>query len=153
MNDSLKLTGTYILEIRDIHGNVRDVSEIKNLVVTAGKGLITSRLGASSANAATYVAVGTSSTAASAGQTALVSEITDSGLERAAATVTQTTITTTNDTYQATYTWTASGSKTVEEVGVFNASSAGTMLSRAVTGTKSVTSGETIVLTYRLQLT
>ena len=153
MNDSLKLTGTYTLEIKDVNGKTRDISEIKNLVVTAGKGLITSRLGSSGSAAATYVAVGTSSTAASAGQTALVAEITDSGLERAAATVSQATITTTNDTYQAVYTWTASGSKTVEEVGVFNAASSGSMLSRAVTGTKSVVSGETIVLTYRLQLT
>lgn len=153
MNDSLKLTGTYTLEIKDVNGNTRDISEIKNLVVTAGKGLITSRLGASGSAAATYVALGTSSTAASAGQTSLVAEITDSGLERAAATISQATITTTNDTYQAVYTWTASGTKTVEEVGVFNASSSGTMLSRAVTSTKSVVPGETIVLTYRLQLT
>lgn len=153
MNDSLPVLGTYTLEIRDIHGNVRDVSTFKNLVVTTGKALITSRIGSNASSAATYAAVGISNTAVSAGQTTLVSEITDSGLARASATISQVTTTTTNDTFRATYTWTASGSKTIEEVGIFNASSSGTMLSRALTGTKSVVSGETVTLTYNLQLT
>lgn len=146
--DSIKLKGTYKLEIVDVNGNIRDSWIVNNSIVTAGKAQIALLVGDASATPFTYLAVGTSSTAVSAGQTALVAEITDSGLERASGTVSRTTTTVTNDTYQITKTWTASGTKTVEEIGVFNASSSGTMLGRALTGSKALSSGEQLIATY-----
>ena len=107
--------------------------------------------GDASATPFTYIAVGTSSTAAAATDTTLGAEITDSGLERAAGTVSRVTTTVTNDTFQITKMWTASGTKTVEEVGVFNANSAGTMGNRALTGSKGVNSGETLTGTYQVK--
>ncbi len=83
----------------------------------------------------TYLEVGTGTTAFAATQTTLVTPVTDSGLARASVTPTQTTTTVTNDTLQLSKTWTASGSKTLAEVGVFNAGAAGTMGSRYVLGT------------------
>lgn len=152
MNNNIKLKGTYTFEIRDVNGNIRDSWTVDNVVTNAGKAELANLTGnVSTPTEFTYIAVGTDNTAASATQTALVAEITDSGLERASGTVSRQTTTTTDDTYQITKTWTASGSKTVEEVGVFNAASAGTMLSRALTTSKAVTSGETLTATYQLR--
>lgn len=146
--DSIKLKGTYRLEIRGVDGLVRDSWTVNNAIVTAGKAQIALLIGDASATPFTYLAVGTSSTAVSAGQTALQAEITDTGLERASGTVSRTTTTVTNDTYQITKTWTATGTKAVEEIGVFNASSSGTMLGRALTSTKTLTNGEQLIATY-----
>lgn len=149
MNDSLKVTGIYNFKhIRD--GVILDEWDVNNLVVSTGKALLASLAGDASAVPFTYLALGTSNTAVSIGQTTLVAEITDTGLARAAATVSRTTTTVTNDTLQLVYTWTASGSKTLEEVGVFNASSAGTMLSRALTTTRNLVNNDTFIVTYKV---
>jgi len=151
MNDTLKLKGTYDFEIRDVNGNIKDKWTVDNAVMTVGFAQLALLCGDASAVPFTYLAVGTSTTAVAINQTTLVAETTTNGLERAAGTVSRITTTGTNDTYKITYTWTASGSVTVEEVGVFNAASAGTMLSRALTTTKAVTTGETLTGTYTLK--
>jgi hypothetical protein len=138
-HETLKIKGSYNFKIFDVNGNLKDEWEVDNLVVTAGKAQLALLAGDATATPFT-----------SAGQTALQAAITDTGLARAAATVSRTTTTVTNDTLQLVYTWTASGSKTIEEIGVFNASSAGTMLSRALTTSKSVVNGETFQATYKL---
>jgi hypothetical protein len=150
--ESLKLKGTYKFEIRGVDGKVRDTFQVDNAVMTVGFAQIALLIGDATAIPFTYLAVGTSSTAVAISQTALVAEIVDSGLARVAGTVSRITTTGTNDTYKITTTWTASGSKTIEEVGVFNASSAGTMLSRALTTSKAVVSGETLTGEYRLKI-
>jgi len=104
-----------------------------------------------SQSAFTYLATGTSSTAFSSAQTTLVAEITDTGLQRQSATVSRVTTTNTNDTLQLVKTFTVTGTKSVEEVGVFNASSAGVMGGRALTGTKSFVSGDTYTVTYKIK--
>lgn len=149
--DNIKAKGWYECKIIRKDGTVEEFT-VDNLVMTVGKALITSRLGTSSAAAATYLALGSGTTAVAASQTALTTEITTSGFARAAATVSQTTTTTTNDTLQLTYTWTASGSVTVAEMGVFNASSSGTMLSRALLTSKSFVSGDTYQVTYKMSV-
>jgi hypothetical protein len=150
--NTVTLKGTYTFEIRDVDGNIKDSWTVDNIVTNAGKAQLALLTGDASAVPFTYLAVGTSATAVAATDTTLTAEIVDSGLERAAGTVSRVTTTTTNDTFQITKTWTASGSKTVEEVGVFNAASAGTMLSHALTTSKAVTSGETLTATYALRL-
>jgi len=99
----------------------------------------------------TYLAVGTGSTAFAANQTALVTEETGSGLGRAAATVTRTTTTATNDTLQLSKAFTVTGSVTIAEEGTFNASSAGDMLQRTVLSpTRAVVNGDTYTLTVKI---
>jgi hypothetical protein len=74
----------------------------------------------------TYIALGTGTGAESTADTTLGTEITDTGLQRAAATC----------SYVADYiarwtkTFSATGSKTITEVGLFNDASAGTMYLR-----------------------
>jgi hypothetical protein len=149
--DTFKLIGTYDFEIRDINGKIRDSWTVKNLVTTVGFAQLALLAGDASAVPFTYIAVGTSSTAVAVGDTTLTAEITDTGLARAAGTVSRVTTTGANDTYQIVKTWTATGSKTIEEVGVLNASSAGTLLSHALTTSKAVVNGETLTATYKLK--
>lgn len=149
----IKVKGQYKYEIWGIDGKVRDSGVINNTITNTGIAELANLAGNVSSPASfTYLAVGTNSTAVSASQTALVAEITDTGLARASATASRTTTTVTNDTLNLVYEWTATGSKTIEEMGVFNAASSGTMLSRVLTGTKSLTNGEKYSLTYTLTL-
>ena len=95
-----------------------------------------------------YVANGSGSTDAAATQTALVSENTGSGSDRAAVTPTSEQTTTADDTLRFTKTWTFSGSKTLREFAILNASSDGVMLARYVLAAdKALISGETYTLT------
>ena len=150
-NDTITLKGTYDFEIRRADGSLRDKWTVDNLVTNAGFAQLALLCGDAAAVPFTFLAVGTSSTAPAVGNTTLVAETTTNGLARVAGTVSRITTAVTNDTYKITTTWTASGSVTVEEVGVFNAASAGTMLSRALTGTKAVVNGETLAGTYSLR--
>jgi hypothetical protein len=151
MKNKITLKGFGNLKCFRKDGSLKWSLDFGNLIVNAGKAQLALLAGDASATPFTYLAIGTSSTAVAAAQTALAAEIVDSGLERAAATVSRTTTTVANDTLTLVKTWTATGSKSIEEIGVFNAASAGTMLGRALTTTKSVVSGETITGTYNVQ--
>lgn len=149
--DNQGVKGQFRLVCRDSKGNLKwDTGFMSNLITSAGKAQLALLAGDASATPFTYLAVGTSSTAVNVSQTALQAEITDTGLARAAATVSRVTTTVTNDTLQLVYEWTASGSKTIEEIGIFNASSAGTMLGRALTTTKSLVNGDSLEATYKV---
>lgn len=152
MNDGIKITGIVRLIVKDKFGNIKDDSGwMKNTITNAALAVFSGLIGnVGSQTAFSYLALGTSTTAAAASQTTLVAEITDTGLSRAAATVTRSTTTQTNDTLQFDHTWTATGNKTVEEIGVFNASSSGVMAGRKVTGSKVMTNTDTLVATYKL---
>lgn len=137
-------------KVPGIFGEYRDEMVVKNLVTTAGKALASALLGAVSAPAAvTYLEVGTGATAAAAGDTALQTPIVDSGLARAAATVTQVTTTTTNDTLQLLKLWSVTGTKAVTECGAFNAASSGSMLGRQVFSAINVVNTDTLQITYK----
>lgn len=130
-------------------GDAEKTIDVHNKMTNASLAAISGLIGnTGSQTAFTYLAVGTSTTAVSAAHTALQAEIVDSGLARAAATVSRTTTTQTNDTLSLVKSFTASGSKTIEEVGIFNASSAGVMLARALTSSVAVISGNVVTVTY-----
>jgi len=123
----------------------------QNLVTSAGKAGVASRInGAGSEAAFTYLAVGTGTTAAAAGNTALETEITDSGLSRANSTASRVTTTVTNDTAQLVNTFSVSGTKAVTEAGILNASSSGVLLARQVFSAINVISGDSLQLTYKV---
>ena len=150
--DNIKIKGQVKLECFSKEGNFRwSTGWINNGITNAGFAQLALLAGDASATPFTYLAVGTDATAFAASQTALVAEVVDSGLERASATVSRVTTTVTNDTLQLTKTWTATGSKTIEEIGIFNASSAGTMLGRALTTSKALTSTDILVGTYKVK--
>lgn len=125
---------------------------VRNLVTNAGLALIAGRInGSGSPAAATYIAVGTGTTAAAATDTALVTETTTSGLARAVGTVSLVTTTVTNDTAQVTKSFSVTGTVAVTESGVLNAASAGTLLCRQVFTAINVASGDTLDITWKVQ--
>jgi len=150
----LTIKGRVKLACFDSKGNKKwDTGWLKNTIMNVGLNEITGLMGnIGSKTAFSYIAVGTGDTTEAKTQTALVTEVTDSGLARASVTPTQETTTVTNDTLQFYKEWTATATKTIEEVGIFNAASAGTMLGRKLTGSKALTSGDVLKGTYQIIL-
>ncbi len=130
-------------------GTAEKEVEVHNKMTNASLAVISGLVGNTGAQTAFgYIGLGTSSTAVSAAHTGLQAEIVGSGLTRAASTNSRTTTTQTNDTLNFVKIFTATGSQSIEEIGIFNASSSGTMLARALTGTVSVANGNVITATY-----
>lgn len=106
------------------------VQEIDNLVVTTGKNFVASRMIGTSPGVMSHMAIGTGSTAAAAGDSALGSQsaivaLTSSAVGSGA---------NANDvTYIASFAaGTPSSAAAITEAGIFNASSSGVMLCRTV---------------------
>lgn len=139
----------YGLRIPFVTGRWSNARRIHNLITTAGKAGVASRINGSGAEAAfTYIAVGIGTTAANVADTTLESEIVDSGLERAAAAVSRVTTDTTNDSARLILTYTVTGTKAVTESGVLNAGAAGTLLARQVFSAVNVVSGDSLQVTW-----
>lgn len=133
-------------------GHWSATKKVKNLMTNVGFALVAGRLnGSGSPAAATYIAVGTSSTAANAADTALGTETSTSGLGRAAGSVSLVTTTQTNDTAQIVVTFTVSGTVAVTESGVFNAASSGTLLCHQVFSAINVVSGDSLQITWKIK--
>ena len=152
MKDTMGAKGFGSMVCRDKDGNIKWELNFTNTITNVGFAVIAGLAGNTGAQTAfTYLAVGTSSTAPSASQTALGGEITTNGLGRAAATVSRVTTTQTNDTLQLYKLFTVTGTSTVEEAGVFNDATTGTMLGRALTSSKTVVNGDTLAITYKVK--
>jgi hypothetical protein len=119
LQDDFKMTGRLSIAIND-----EVVQEVKNLVVTSGKGFVASRMKDATAGAMSHMAVGTGSSAAAAGNTALGSEVDRNALA-------STTVSGANISYVATFA-AGEGTGALTEAGLFNAGSSGTMLCRTV---------------------
>ena len=118
LNDGLKLTGKLSMAIND-----EVVKEVPNLVVTAGKNYVADRI-KNNSTVMSHMAIGTGSTAAAAGDTAL-------GSQTARTALTSTTVTDNEIVYVDTFP-AGTGTGAITEAGIFNASSGGTMLCRTV---------------------
>jgi len=119
INDGLILKGKLAIAL-----NGETVKEVDNLVVTAGKGFVASRMKDATTTAMTHMAIGTGSTAAAVSNTAL-------GSQSARTTLTSTTVSGADITYVDTFP-AGTGTGAITEAGLFNASSSGTMLCRTV---------------------
>ena len=119
LNSPLAMKGRLTIAIND-----EVVQVVDNLVVTTGKGYVASRMKDASATAMSHMAVGTGSTAAAAGDTAL-------GSESARIALTSTTVSGADVTYVATFA-AGTGTAALTEAAILNASSSGTMLCRTV---------------------
>ena len=117
INDGLKLKGKLSIALND-----EVVQEVDNLVVTAGKGYVASRMKDASATAMSHMAIGSGTTHPAASDTALETE-----LGRVA--LTSTTVSSAVVTYVATFA-AGTGTGAVTEAGILNASSSGTLLCR-----------------------
>lgn len=135
LNDGLKLKGHVSIKV---NGEV--VQEIPNLVVTAGKNYVASRIKDATATAMSHMAIGTSSTAAAVGNTAL-------GTEAGRVSLTSTTVTNNEIAYVATF-GAGTGTGAIVEAGLFNASSGGTMLCRTVFSVVNKGASDSMTITW-----
>tara|TARA_R110000787_G_scaffold282636_1_gene394611 strand:- start:243 stop:668 length:426 start_codon:yes stop_codon:yes gene_type:complete len=119
INEALNLTGHLVISIND-----EVVQDIPNLVVTAGKGYVASRMKDATTTAMSHMAIGTGSTAAAAGDTALGSE---SARVAMAATAVSGAVVTYTATFPA-----GTGTAAITEAILVNAASSGTILARTV---------------------
>ena len=155
LGDSAKITlkGYYSIVLRDMEGNVLDRRDINNTLPNAGLALMASLILSDNPGSETgvdYIAIGIGTTAATSNDTALESEISTGGGSRTAGVGTRTTTTATNDTAQLVSTFTFTSSFAVTEIGVFNAASSGTMVSRQTFDAINVVSGTTLECTWKL---
>jgi hypothetical protein len=143
IQENLKPTGLVTITHKNAAGETIKTFEVPNLVVTSGKNYIASRIKDTTFGAMTYMAVGTSSTAASATDTTLVSE---AGRVALSATVVSTNTVTYTATFPAgTATSTSPG---IQEAGILNASSGGTLLCRTVFPSVAKAAGDSIAITW-----
>lgn len=141
--DTVKIKGEAHIVLKDKNGKVKKEVKKANLVVTAGKNLIAAWLAGEAPTNPTHFAIGTDATAAAAGDTALI------GTELARVTFTSSTRSTNTIPYVGTFA-AGVGTGTIEEAGIFNAASAGTMLCRFLTGTFDKGASDSLEITWTL---
>jgi len=138
ITETLKLTGHVTVAL---NGNV--VQEIPNLVVTAGKGYVTSRMKDATTTAMSHMAVGSGATAAAAADSAL-------GTEAGRVALTSSTVSGSGITYSATFT-AGTGTAALTEAGIFNANSGGTMLCRTVFSVINKQASDSMTISWLVQ--
>lgn len=135
LNDGLKLTGKLKIAL-----NGETVQEVDNLVVTDGKEYVASRMKDATATAMSHMAIGSGSTAAAAGNSALGSE-----LGRVA--LTSTNVASNVVTYAATFA-AGTGTGAVTEAGILNASTSGDLLCRTVFSVVNKGASDSMTITW-----
>lgn len=142
------IVSPHFIKIPFLLGRWQDHMVGANLITNAGMAGVASRINGDGSEAAfTYIAVGTGTTAAAATDTTLETEISDSGLSRAAATASRTTTDVTNDTARLQKTFSVTGTKAVTEAGALNAASVGVLLNRQVFSAINVVNGDSLQIT------
>jgi len=144
INSEITATGRLSVIVKDSDGKIKEERNINNLVVTTGLGFIASRMKDASATAMGYMAIGTGTTAAAAGDTALGTELDRNALS-------STTVTGNQIEYVST--WAAGdGTGAITEAGIFNAASSGTMLARTVFAVVNKDANDTLSITWTVSL-
>jgi hypothetical protein len=139
--ESLKASGSLNILITRADGSTES-TQVKNLVVNSGLNYIVSRMKDTTLDAMSHMAVGSGSTAAAGGDTAL-------GTELGRVALTSTTVSTNTIEYVALFP-AGTGTGTVTEAGVFNNSSGGTMLCRTVFGVVTKDAGDSMSITWTI---
>jgi hypothetical protein len=143
-NSEAKASGKLNVVLKDLDGNIKQAFEVPNLVVTTGLAFIASRMKDATATAMSHMAIGTGTTAAAAGNTAL-------GAEAARVALTSTTVTANAIAYVASF-GAGTGTGAITEAGIFNASSAGTLLCRTVFDVVNKGANDTLQITWTVTL-
>jgi len=140
LNEDLKMKGELTIVHKNAEGKIKDVINIPNLVVTAGKQYIASRIVGTSATVMTHMAIGTGTTTPAVGDTTLGTEAGRVSLASFSASGTSVTATA---TFPA-----GTGTGAITEAGILNAPSAGTMLCRTTFPVVNKAAGDSIAITW-----
>ena len=143
-NSNISVKGNLKVVVTDSNGVVKDKREINNLVVSSGLAFIASRMKDTTDDAMSYMAIGTGTTAAAAGDTTLGTELDRNAL-------TSTTVSDNVTTYVAS--WAAGdGTGAITEAGIFNADSSGTMLARTVFDVVNKGANDSLTVTWSITI-
>lgn len=145
MKDTIKLKGRVNVQLLGPDGQLKEERNIDNLVVSTGLNFIASRMKDATDTVMSHYAVGSGSTAPTAGDTDLGSIL---GSRVA---LTSTTVTSNEIAYVASF---GAGVSTgaITEGAVFNASTSGTMLARVVFSTINKAADDTLQVTHTITL-
>ena len=142
--DESRALGKLTIEVKDKDGNLKQKQEVKNLVVDSGLDYIASRMKDATATAMSHMAIGTGSTAAAAGNTAL-------GSEAARQALTSTTVTSNAVAYVASFA-AGTGTGAITEAGILNAASGGTLLCRTVFSVVNKGASDSMTITWTVTI-
>lgn len=123
MNDKIAFSGAPTFKLVDGYGAIKTEFTVPNLIVSTGKAYAAARLVGTSVPVMTHMAVGTGTTSAASANTSLETET-------ARELLTSSTVSAATVTYTAEF-GPGVGTGPITEAGIFNASSAGTMLCRS----------------------
>lgn len=144
MKELLKATGQVSVEVFGPDGNLKEKAHIPNLVVQVGRDFIASRIKDATASVMSHMAVGEDNTSAAIGNTALGTEVGRVALD-------STSVSNNVITYIATFP-AGTGTGGLEEAGIFNASSAGTMLCRTTFAIVNKAAADSMVITWAITI-
>lgn len=150
ITEDLKAKGTLTIQVFDSEGNLKDERHETNLVVTVGRNWIASRLKDTGIPAQmTHMEIGQGSTAPAAGNTSIQTAFSPAArvsLATAGGSVLDNTI-----TYSATFP-AGTGTGSVTEAAIFNASTSGTMLCRTTFGVVTKAAGDILAINWQIQI-
>jgi len=141
-SNAFKARGRLTIEQFDVDGNLLDSQSVTNVVVDDGLDYIASRMKDATETAMSHMAIGSDTTAAASGDTAL-------GTELGRVALTSTTVASNAITYVGAFP-AGTGTGAVTEAGIFNASSAGTLLCRTVFSVVNKAAADTLKVTWTL---
>lgn len=144
ISDILSVKGDLEITLIDEKGNVKEHMAVPNLIVTVGKNHIAARIQGTSQGVMSYMAIGTVATTPTVGDLTLNTEI---------ARVALATYTNSTNTIQATATFAGgTGTGTLREAGLFNASTGGTMLAHTTFPAITKASSDTLSITWTITI-
>jgi hypothetical protein len=138
--DFLTAKGTLGIVLTDENGNLKQELNVTNLVVDTGLDYIASRMKDATATAMTHMAIGSGTTDPAPADTALQTQL-------GRVSLTSTTVTGNSVAYIASFA-AGTGTGAVTEAGIFNASSAGTMLCRTEFAVINKAAGDSMTITW-----
>lgn len=141
-DNSLPFEYNVSLVLRDEDGFVKDERSLHNLICTAGKNTVLAATGAEYLNQYKYIAIGTGTTAAAIGDTALQTEVARNISTASNPTAAQ---------LQFTYTFPAgTGTGSITECGLLDATSSGNLLNHLVFSAVSKGALDTLAVTITI---
>ena len=138
--DTLKMKGELEIVVRDENGNIKEVKHAKNLVVSAGKTYIASRIVGTSSNIMSNMAIGTATSTPTASDTQL-------GTEAGRVVLASSSNSANAITYTATFP-AGTGTGAITEAAILNAGTGGTMLCRTTFPVVNKAAGDSIAVTW-----
>ena len=140
-------TGELQILVKDAEGNVKTEMTVPNLVVNTGLSFISARMKETGRpNEMSHMEVGTSTTAAAAGDTTLAAAVSGSRVA-----LDSTTVSTNTVQYVASFP-AGTGTGALTEAGIFNASSSGTMLCRTVFSVINKAADDSMTITWTITI-